>query len=448
MSTVKTFLKWLGIGIATVVLVVMVINLFDESLDPRAAAYGKPRPATVPEMENGYFAMLALDAPQGADGMAYARAWLDEARAAAQERRRPVRPPREQVKRPEPCEPIDRSCLALVRENPAQTRRQLALFAGDLARYYALVSSRRFEEVLDYPAGLLSDLPPYSPLVRAQRAYLLRVALDFESGRADQALVALEQELAWQRLFLTETRLLISKMVAARNYWRDLMFVRSLVEDRSARLAPHLPRLQKMLQPLDEAMRSFPKVAEAEFAFVRAAYAGIKPDRDDLVKAWGWYFFGTALLYQPKATENLAYRYYSEVAEKVLAAPAHRVAAESKAVSDSWEKLPWWRYVYNPLGKILMSSSLPTWDEYPLRMHDLDALNRLLALRVELLAAGTKPAEVAGRVAASAPRLHDPYTRKPMAWDEEKKRLYFVANSKRTRELKYGVEGGWVFAGL
>jgi hypothetical protein len=448
MSTLKVFLKWLGISIAVVVLAVVAINLFDESLDPKAAAYGEARPASVPDAENGYLLLLALDAPQGMDGTAYARAWLDEARAAAREKRPPVRPPREQVKRPELCEPIDRSCLALVRDDPAQVRKQLALFAGDLGRYDALVSTRRFEEVLDYPVGLHSDLPPYVALARAQRAYLLRVALDLEAGRPDQALAALERELAWQRLFLTESRVLVSKMVAARNYWRDLMFVRGLVEDRSARLAPHVPRLQGMLQPLDEAVRSLPKVAETEFAFVRGVYAGLKPDRDNLGDVVGWYFFGTALLYQPRATVNLAYHYHSELAERVLAAPAHRVAAESETFLDSWRDPPWWRYVYNPVGRILVSVSMPSWDEYPLRMHDLDALNRLMALRVELLAAGTKPAELARHVAASSPRLHDPYTRKPMAWDEERRRLYFVASSRRTRDLKYGVEGGRVFAGL
>ena len=91
MSRLKVFLKWLGMTFVVVVVGFIAINLFDERLDPKAAAYGKPRPSAVPEAENGYLYLLALDAPPGADGMAYAGAWLDEARAAARERRRPVR---------------------------------------------------------------------------------------------------------------------------------------------------------------------------------------------------------------------------------------------------------------------------------------------------------------------------------------------------------------------
>jgi hypothetical protein len=444
----KTVLKWTGISIVAVFLAFVAINLFDESLDPRAAAYGKPRPPKIPDAENGYLALLAMDAPEGADGMAYARAWLDEARAAAHEVRRPRRQAREQAKRPDPCDPIDRPCLAVVRENAGQVKGQLAMFAGDLARYDALLSSRRFEEVLDYPFGPESDLPPYASLARAQRAYLLRVALDFEAGRVDKAVAALERELAWQRLFLTGSRLLISKMVAARNYWRDLMFVRNLLETGSAKLAPQLPRLQKMLRPLDEAVRSLPQVAETEFGSVGVAYSKISPDRDNIGQLFGWYVFGTALLYQPNATINHAYRYYSKVADVILAAPAHRVLAESKAFSESLHELPWWRYIYNPVGKILLSVSMPAWDDYPLRVHDLDALNRLVALRVELLAARAKPGDIAGRVGASEQRFHDPYSLKPMAWDEERKRLYFRAKSRRIRDLKHGVEDGRVFVNL
>ncbi len=444
----KTVLKWAGISIVTVFLGFVAINLFDESLDPQAAAYGKPRAPRVPDAENAYFALLAIDAPAGANSMAYAKTWLDEARAAAHERRPPLRPQREQAKRPDPCDPLDRSCFTVVRENAGVIRGQLAMLAGDLERYEALISSRRFDEVLDYPFGLESDFPPYASLARAQRAYLLRIALDFESGRVEKAVAALERELAWQRLFLTESRLLVSKMVAARNYWRDLMFVRSLLEAASAKLVPQLPRLQRMLRPLDEAVQSLPRVVETEFGSVGAAYSGISPDRDDIRQMIGWYVSGTALLYQPKATMNHAYRYYSKLADQVFAAPAHRVLAESKAFSESWHDLPWWRYIYNPVGKMLMSVAMPAWEDCPLRMHDLDALNRLVGLRVELLVSEATAGQVAERVAASAPRFYDPYSRNPMTWDGEKKRLYFEARSKRFRELKNGVESGRVFVNL
>lgn len=444
----KVFLKWTGVSIVAVVLAFIAINLFDEGLAPQAATYGKPRTPKVPDPENGYFALLAMDASDGADGMAYARAWLDEARAAARDGRRSILPARVQAKRPDLCDPRENSCLAVVRENGGQIAQQLELFTEDLARYEALIALKRFEEVLDYPFGPESDLPAYAPMARAQRAYLLRVALDFEAGRVEDGIAALERELAWQRLFLTESRMLVSKMVAIASYWRDLMFVRNLLETKSAELAPFLPRLQVMLGPLDAAVLNLPRVVEVEFGLVLTAYLKISPDRTDIGQLVSWYFGGGALLYQPNATVNHAYRYYSTLGNSVFGARAHRVVSEWKAFSESWHDLPWWRCVYNPIGKILLSVSMPVWDDYALRMHDLDALNCLVALRVELLASGVNPEQMAESIAASDRRFHDPYTLKAMRWDTAKKRLYFEAASRRVKELKSGVEDGLVFVSL
>ena len=47
----------------------IVVNAFDEKPDPEIASYGEPRPPGVPEAENGYYALLALNADDGADGM-------------------------------------------------------------------------------------------------------------------------------------------------------------------------------------------------------------------------------------------------------------------------------------------------------------------------------------------------------------------------------------------
>lgn len=442
----KAFLKWAQVSVATVFLTFIAINLFDEDLDPQAATYGKPRPPNVPDSENGYFALLAMDASDGADGMGYAKAWLDEARAAARDGRRSRLPAREQAKRPVLCDPRENSCLSVVREKGGQIVQQLEMFTEGLVRYETLIAFKRFEEVLDYTFGLESDFPAYAPVEQAQRAYLLRVALDFEAGRVEDGIATLERELAWQRLFLTESRMLVSKIFAMASYWRDLMFVRNLLETRAAELAPFLPRLQAMLRSLDAAVLSLPQVVEVEFGLVVDGHSKISPDRSDIGRFVIWHL--VSLLYQPNATLNHAYRYYSTLGNSVFGAPAHRVASEWGVFSAAWHDLPWWRCVYNPIGKILSSVSMPDWYSYALRMHDLDALNRLVALRVELLASGVSPEQMAESIAASDRRFHDPYTLKSMRLDAAKKRLYFEAGSKRIKELKYGVEDGRVFVSL
>ena len=442
----KSAVKWIGIAIGVVVLGLVALNSFDQDLDPRAAAYGKPRPAGVPDPENGYFAMLAMDASDGADGMAYANAWLAEARASARDGRRPQPPPRKQVKRPELCDPQESSCLAIIRGKGSQFTQELEPFSEDLARYEALLGFKRFEEVLDYQFGVESEIPRYASLIRAQRAYLLRAASEIDAGRAEEGVVALERELAWQRLFLAESRLLVGKMVAAAAYWRDLNVVANLLETKAEGLAPFLPRLQAMLAPLDTRTLSLAHAVETVFGVAAASYSKVSKDRGDDWQTADWYLSGP-WLYKPNATTNYVYRYYTALGS-TFGAPAHRAAAEWDAFSRTWHDLPWWLYLYNPVGTILVSISMPAWNDYPLRLHDLDALNRLVGLRVELLAMGVNPEQVPESIAAAGPRFYDPYTQKPMRWDPQKKRLYFEAGSKRTRELKSGVENGRVYPGL
>src|SRR5689334_18038413 len=100
--------KWIAIAVLVLVVlplaVLLGINAFDETLTTQAASYGEPRSPSVPGAENGYFALLALGAPDGADGILYARAWLDEARAAALANRVEKRAPENRAKRPIPCD--------------------------------------------------------------------------------------------------------------------------------------------------------------------------------------------------------------------------------------------------------------------------------------------------------------------------------------------------------
>lgn len=116
--------------------------------------------------------------------------------------------------------------------------------------------------------------------------------------------------------------------------------------------------------------------------------------------------------------------------------------------SKAWLDPPLWDYVYNPAGKVLLQIGKPGWKDYLYRAHDLVAHNRLIALRVELLAAGVTAGQVPQAIAGSAERLRDPYALKPMRWDAEKRRIYFEAKGERTRKLAHGVEKGRVYLEL
>jgi hypothetical protein len=442
-------LIWLGIAFAALVavplLVLIAINLPDEDLAPEAAAYGVPGAPSVPEAENGHYALLALNASDGEDAMAYARAWVDEARSAAREDRAEKLPATRRAQRPALCDPRKTQCFVFALNNRAEAERQLEAFKEDLARYERLLAYKRYEEVLDYRLRTDSALPPHGALGQGQRAYLLRIAVAVAAGRTEEALAALERELAWQRAFLSGSRLLIGKMVAAENTWRDLMFIAELVQAKPAEMLPFAARLQALLAPLDGAPETRAAL-ETEFRFARAAFdeaasgqgeKGSFPERIVI-----------ALLFKRNATLNRAFRQFASLSGTVFEQPAHRAEAGWEAFSKAWLDRPLWEYVYNPAGKVIIEAGALGWKDYPYRAHDLVALSRLLALRVELLAAGVTAEQVPQAIAASAERLRDPYTLKPMRWDAAKRRIYFDAKGERSRVLAPGVEKGRVYVEL
>jgi len=440
-------LKWIAITLAVVVVVplvlLIIINLFDEDLDPRAAAYGEPRAATIPEAENAYFAMIALNASDGADGIAYARAWHKEVKTAAQEKRKEKLPESKRAKRQPICDPRQTACLAELRAKSGEVAQQLDAYKEDLARYDAMLNIKRYEDVIDFQMRVESSIPPYFVIAGSQSAYLLRTGMDIEAGKLEEAITALERDLAFQRLLLGNSRTLIGKMVGTANLWRTLQFVSELVQVRQSELAPFLPRLRKWLGPLDAAALNLTSTMETEFGLVKTLF------RDGLaLKEAGFSVpveeIATLFFFKRNASMNRSYRYYSGMGA-VLGLPADRLESEASAFTAQWNPEPQWDWVYNPVGKILQGVAAPTFQEYGWRLHDLDALSRLLALRTDMLAAGVNADQAQDFIAKSDAALHNPYTRKPMNWDAEKKRIYFPAKSTGSKRFKQGVDGNRVY---
>ncbi len=309
----KKVLKWILITLVALIVVplvlLVVINLFDEDLDPKAASYGEPRAATVPEAENAYFALVGLDASDGADGMAYARAWQNEVKAAALEKRKEKFVFPKRAKRPPVCDPRQAPCVAELRDKSAEIVQQLEAYKEDLVRYDALLNLKRFEDVIDFPIRPDSTIPPYAVIAGIQSAYLLRAGLDFEAGRHEDAIAAIERDLAFQRMFLSSSRTLIGKMVANANCWRAWQFVSDLVQTHPAELAPFLPRLRKWAGPLDAPALNFTSAMEWEFGLVKTIF------REELaVKESGLSLpmqdIATLFFFKRNASMNRGYRYY------------------------------------------------------------------------------------------------------------------------------------------
>lgn len=439
----KKFLKWTALVLVVLVVVplavVIAINAFDESLTPQAARYGEPRPPAVQGDGNGYYALLALSAPDGADGTGYGRAWVEEARAAAMANRAEKRPAEKRAKRPLTCDAAQASCLVEIKAKPDEVKAQLDAYQEDLARYETLIGHQRYEEVLDFPLRVNTGFPPYGPVTGAHRAYVLRAALAAERGDAAAAIAAIERDIAFQRTMMTGARTLLGKVVASADYWRDLAFLSDLMQSRTAEVRPHLPRIREMLKSSESSAAGMAAVVESEFAFRKPLLRNpIAPYQEDGTPPSAVEKVAVRLLYKPNATLNREVEHLAAVAA-AMELPVNQGSEALNTILRESGGMTTWEYIDNPVGNILrrVAATEDGSEAYGrLRLHDVRAYGRLVALQAEVLAANVEAGSMAAFLAQSDARFHDPYTGKPMAWDAATKRLSFQAQSQNIRLRK------------
>jgi hypothetical protein len=451
----RTLLK--ATAVAFLVLIVLPlavligVNAFDESVTPRAASYGEPRSPVVPGAENGYYALLGLGAPDGADAILYARGWLDEARAAARANRVEKRPAEKRATRPILCDAAQSSCLAAVKARPDDAKTQLDAYQEDLARYETLIGYQRYEEVLDFPLRASTSFPQYGPVTGAHRAYVLRAALAAERGNVEAAIAAMERDIAFQRVMMTGSRTLLGKIVASAGYWRDLAFVSDLMQSRAAEVRAYAPRLREMLKSPDFPTAGMGTIVESEFAYGKPLLKNPAAPQDDGSTPSAVETLAVRFLYKPNATLNRAAEHLSAVAA-AMDLPVNEGSDALTKIFREHSEMTLWQYVDNPVGNILRRASVADEGKEAyarLRLHDARAYGRLVALQAEVLAANVEAGRVAAFVLASDARFHDPYTGKPMIWNAESKQLGFQAQSRNIRQRKlFNTDQGRVFVQL
>ena len=153
---------------------------------------------------------------------------------------------------------------------------------------------------------------------------------------------------------------------------------------------------------------------------------------------------GVRFFYQRNATINAAHVFYRQTQALLRKSPA-ALAQESAADGAVLESMKLRDYVENPVGKMLLRVGVPSFVSYALRLHDLDALNRLLGLGAEIIAADVEMEGIADFVAKSGTQFFDPYSGKPMAWDATSRQLSFKASEVMAKRKLFNLENGRVF---
>lgn len=442
----KRFVRWLAwalagvVGLAVaVVLAVVVVNLRDQSLDPPVAALVQPVKAGAIGADNGFPDLVGLMAPLEADAREWGQRWLAEAAkvttsdaGTAFHAKFKERPP-DAV--PLFCNPTAAACF----ERAVSSRALVGtLLQGQAAQL------QRYQKLFDYPAmremyELASPSTPiigYSGIFASQSLLFADVATKAAGRDVKGAVDLLERDVALQRRLLTGSAYLLTKTVALEMFTRDMALLSQLLRYRRAEMAPHAARVTVMAAPLTPAERSMEQALKAEFR-VFANFLieiGQTRNRDDLAGVAGVPGFIAPWLYQPNASVNLLSRLF----EPVLAMDTTKAPPAPRVYNMPFDPMADWTLPYNPVGKALLSRSVPHFADYPSLVADVDGLRRLVALQAAIVGRRVANDRVAAFLTEADKAHANPYTGQAMQWDPQTGQLGFEPRSGKWRNQKFG----------
>lgn len=462
MSSLKRWLRFtlkavLSIAALAVLgfLALVLINAFDEDLSADAQALLAPPEMGKIEDDNGFVAFLGIVAPKVQDQMAWGRkaaaAYAAQAEPGFVESAEWKETTRAHISQsggggaPKPwCTPEARDCLAEAKRDGAAVAKWLeaednALF---LARYRKAREGASFQDVYIGPS-VVAKLPSYWALTHGALLVQADLALKLAAGDVEAAVAELEREVAFHRRIIAGSQTVLAVMIGNRLLTRDLLTISELVRGDAGRIAPYRARLSALARPQSSAAaleRGFRLEAHTWVHFGRSIRTILRDNRGwmllpdvttiDASPVTNW---ALSLLALPNQTANLVAALAKLEASTISVPPEQfdAKAREAAAAKAALRSGPWYSKLRNLVGTENIADGIDLATPI-VRMHDLQALERMTSLQIALAERGiTDPAAVAAFVTGEgAKSFADPYTGKPFAFDPTKRLLSFEPRDK------------------
>ena len=423
----------------------LLYNWWDQPLDPQAQALLEQAPEAVPEAENLFLALLAFpiegDEPAHERGAAALEAYA-RLRAAGT-------PPKTYA------DALDRLTARFDEEGIApcnggnregayecieRSRAQRPALEGLFVQVTPLVL--RYRELHAYPRyadprALMPDSPMSDgSALRIAMLHLSGLAFAIDDGALDGALDALLRSAAiWRHVLNARDVSLVDKMIASRVLAAHTLFASELLRSDLPLQVPHYAVLEALLTPLSDTERSLGGSLAQEFRVQSRLWAELARPESPIVRrefadvpAWGY-----RLLFKQNDNINRSYRDLQELLA-MEAKGCTDIAEQVRQAPDSDEDpgLPWYDYIYNPLGRTLQAISTANYLEYFGRQCNLLALQRMVGLQLELRRRDATPESFAEQMQSLGARYRDPNTGKPFGYDAAAGTLSFevIGNGK------------------
>ena len=451
--------------------VIIGTNFADEELSPAARKMLQVPAPSVPDAANGYFVLLGMTAPEGADPL---EAGIKlQATLEREYRENPLRTEYTQVapisgnaSDKERCPLRGEDCVGFYLKNKLALLEWKTSQEVRHSRYMRLMGMKDFEEPPLFSVHM--PWPAYVPVVRAAEMNLISAVLAIDAGDAEAGLTTIAAEIKGHRRLLAGSRMLIWKMINVSMLRRDYQVLSDVLEHWPELAQTHAPLLAGILQPLDARESDMRQVMEMENLFAANMFLRLREtsaasedstlpgmESSGLSRKAEQLFIQAS--YMPNATLNAAALYWTRRAEAGSGGAATARARKQELVSyyDAWaadlNRLPW-KYLRNPAGKVFLTVAEEpgTFFTYFERVYDLDGYIRLVSLQAALRREKVAKADAAAFVQRAAPTQRNPYNGAAMGWDPAGSSLFFEGwqpatanpdNEKKVHRIKMAMPG-------
>ena len=281
-----------------------------------------------------------------------------------------------------------------------------------LRRYKDLYGYKYYQNKL--AVDFRSPIPDLTNLMDIHRLHGLKIVLRFLEGKHVEAIQRINMDIEFTRRLMTQADTMIVKMVALSMLKYDLYLYATLMNTRENvdyYLFNEIPMLTQEEQSFEKAVKyeflmnaklideinRYPQTYFGDFSF---------PD---------WLPFP---LFRKNHSTNMVYNAFRHVLdESNQSANEYYISNVNNPGNNEDIRPDWLSYVYNPIGSILFSVSVPDFNKYITRMHDMDCLIILINLKRMIMIEKIGENDIENYLNTVSKEFSDPYTRKNINWD-------------------------------
>ena len=450
-------LKRLGLAVAAAAvlavapyLVLLAINRHDQppSATVRAFEQALASRPVVADVDNAYLLMLGFGAPPDADPLQIGitrRDWIVATAADpdADTGEDPLpddyhyesgRPPAVEAIASR-CRTSAAECFDSIDENPEAVQQWLAEEAWLLKRYRGLIGKPAYLETVDVRSDVA--LPFFGLIIEGQRLSLASTYLSATDGA--QVRMALNRDLAFWRMVLANSDLLITKLVAAAAVKIDFEIGNEIVRASQVKYSDDaVPEL--WLAAIDESERSMQRPFIGEWRIVqntvkRLTSNVVNPLASDYFAGRSWpqrmVWRSLLPLWQPQDFSNRHAAILDQLVE-LFDVPYGSIPDAIRQSASVEDEFPW-RFggAYNPVGRMLQLGAYSGFADRSAQVSDLEGIRRAALLTVLMRENNTPPESITAVLRDT--ELTNPYTGEPFGWSRETGEIVFVGLEKGER---------------